>query len=165
MKNVKDIHYINPHQAWVVIPSPAGRGRRSRRIKKLFKTRGNCFFAPGVPARLMPFIYRCTVMLDLKKKRFLFSRGAVKVKGRSVKNALHVRELEWDVGTSILIPRNLKQSEDFTAIFEGETVRVNFMELLLLQALLRFDRPHKSRQWYSEKALAILVRGWKVYRN
>lgn len=140
-------------------------GERIPRLKELKKVRGNCYFTAGVSRELMDFAYRAVIQLGLREKKFLFSRGAVKKKGRSVKNACRVTEMDWDVGIEITIPHRLRYDRKIELVIEGEKQSFRLMELIVLSALMRIAGPGRPVRFYSDMAASVRAKGWGVYRE
>jgi len=157
---VVSISKVDDHEEWLLIPGYA-KSKSIRRIKELKKVRGNCCFASGVPAGIMDFIYRSVVKLGLGEERLIFSRGAVKIKNQSVSHSVSVRELDWGVGTSVIIPRKLKYGSHMKLLIDGEEYSIRIMEIIILRALLKMAFPEKSLEWCSSMAAAVIAMGWK----
>ncbi|HQL81148.1 MAG TPA: hypothetical protein PK307_03030 [Spirochaetota bacterium] len=73
---------------------------------------------------------------------------------------MDVYELDWDLGTSIIIPlkRRYDSIQNFTVA--GRTYPVRLIEIMVLSGLLRLVHGDKSENWRSAKAAAIITRGW-----
>jgi len=97
--------------------------------------------------------------------RVVTSRGSVKKNGKNVYNAVAVYELEWDLGTSIIIPQRLRHDKMVTIEVEGADYPARLMELVTLIALLRLACTGKTNSWYNSYSAKILVHGWKSFTN
>ncbi len=146
-------------ERWIVIPGTIKEGRR-RRIKELFLRKNNCFFARGVPKSIIDFTYRSVKKLGLTEKTLFFIRGTVRIKRGVVKNAVMIRELDWDVGTLITIPAGMRYRERLILDIDGEKSDLRLMELSLLHGLLQVACPKKSSAFYSNMAALVIARGW-----
>lgn len=154
------INRVDEQDRWIVVPGTSLEGKK-RRIKEVPLIRNRCQFATGVPKSINDFIYRCVVQLRLGDHKLIFSRGVVRSRNLKVKHAVSIRELEWDVGTLITIPRVLKYREMITLNIEGIDHTLRLMELVVLHGLLQVARPGKGRDYYSAAAALVLARGFK----
>lgn len=161
MKNhaVIPLNWVDDTERWIVIPGTIKEGRR-RRIKELFLKKNNCFFARGVPKSIIDFTYRSVKKLGLTGQTIFFIRGTVRTRKGVVKNAVMVRELDWDVGTLITIPSGMRYSDKLILEIECEKSELRLMELSLLHGLLQMTFPKKSSAFYSHIAALVIVRGW-----
>jgi len=153
------INWIGDTEKYILVPR-LQRKRVVKKVKRLIKLKGACYFTKGVPYKLIDFIYRAVVRLGLKERKLIFSRGSVRVKGRPTSNIVDVYELDWDLGTSIIIPlkRRYDSIQNFTVA--GRTYPVRLIEIMVLSGLLRLVHGDKSENWRSAKAAAIITRGW-----
>jgi hypothetical protein len=158
--NIIKINWINDksfHSA--LVPGYSGK-KKTRKLKELSKSKGNCFFSTGISHDLIDFIYRAVVSLKLKNKKLIFSKGAVKINERSVLNAVAVRELDWDVGLSIRIPHKLNHNKKIVLLIDDKHYSFKIMDVIVLSALLRIAYPNKTVKWCSNKAVFIMAYGW-----
>ena len=165
MKKKKDprvvaIDRVEEIDRWIVVPGTSLEGRR-RRIKEVPLGRNNCHFAAGVPKSINAFIYRAVMQLNLGEKKIIFSRGVVRSRNLKVKNAVSIKELDWDVGILITIPRLLKYGEFISLAIEGSEHRLRLMELVVLHGLLQVARPGRGRDYYAGLSALVLARGYK----
>ncbi len=153
------INWIGDTEKYILVPR-LERKRVVKKVKRLIKVKGACYFTQGVPYKLIDFIYRAVVRLGLKERKLIFSRGSVRVKGRPTSNSVDVYELDWDLGTSIIIPlkRRYDSIQNFTVA--GRIYPVRLIEIMVLSGLLRLVCGDKSENWRSAKAAAIITRGW-----
>jgi hypothetical protein len=153
------IDWIGDTEKYILVPR-LERKRVVKKVKRLIKVKGACYFTQGVPYRLIDFIYRAVVKLGLRDRKFIFSRGSVRIKGRPTSNIVDVYELDWDLGTSIIIP--LKRRFDSVGNFTvaGRKYPVRLIEIMVLSGLLRLVYGNRSENWRSAKAAAIITRGW-----
>ena len=158
------INWIDDAERFIVVPR-IEKGRIIKKIKPLRKVKGNCYFTRGVAYNLIDFIYRAIRQLELTDRKLIISRGSVKKNGRNVWNAVAVHELEWDLGTSIIIPQRLRHDKMVTVEVEGEDHVVRLMELILLNTLLRLRYKDKPAYWYDSTASLILANGWKSLQD
>lgn len=154
------INWINSTERYILVPRVV-RTRVVKKVKRLIKVKGACYFTLGVPLGLIDFIYRAVVQLRLRDRKFIFSRGAVKVKGGSSSNVVEVFELDWDLGTSIIIPRRRRYDTSLDFTIDGNVHTLRLMEIMVLSGLLRLTFPDKSEIWRSAMAASIIARGWK----
>ena len=152
------INWIGDTEKYILVPR-LERKRVVKKVKRLIKVKGGCYFTQGVPYKLIDFIYRAVVRLGLRERKLIFSRGSVKVKGRPTSNIVDVYELDWDLGTSIIIPlkRRYDSIQNFTV--DGRVYPVRLLEIMMLSGLLRLVHGDKSEKWRSAKAAAIITRG------
>lgn len=134
--------------------------RMTRRIKKLYRSKGNCYFTNGIPGGLIDFIYRAVLKLSLGKEKLIFSKGSIKINKRPVLSAIAIYKLDWDAGTSIKIPQRLKYDKTITLLIDYKEYKLRLMELIVLRGLLQLARPHKKPSWYADMAAAIIAKGW-----
>ena len=71
------INWIDDTERYILVPRME-RKRVVKKVKRLIKVKGACYFTLGVPLGLIDFIYRAVLQLRLKDRKFIFSRGAVK---------------------------------------------------------------------------------------
>jgi len=150
---------------WACVPRRPAKNPARRRYQPLNRSRGNCFFAPGVPSGVIDFCYRAAVKLKLRNRKLFFMRGALRGNGRLLFRAVALRELDWGTGTSVVIPRRLRYRDTGTFIIENRAYEIRTMELLFLQGLLRLAFPREDRSWYACRSADILARGWKTLDN
>jgi hypothetical protein len=162
--NVIHLNWIDDTERWIVIPGTIKEGRK-RRIKELFLRKNNCFFARGVPKSIIDFTYRSVKKLGLTEKNIFFIKGTVRIKKGVVKNAVMVKELDWDVGTLITIPAGMRYREKLILEIEGEKKDLRLMELAILHGLLQIAFPKKSSAFYSHMSALVIVRGWDQLRE
>ena len=156
--NIIPINWIDDAERYIPVPGYIPKNRP--RLKSFIKVKGNCYFAHGVAHKIIDFIYRSVIKLDLKEKKMVFSRGAVKWKNKNIFNSVGIRELDWDVGISIIIPRGLNYNKMVKLSVDNEVKEFRFMELIVLSGLLRLAFPKKASQWYSLMATTIMAKGW-----
>jgi hypothetical protein len=161
-KNVVSIDRTDPSDRWVPIPN---RSAGTLRLKGLYRKRGNCYFAAGVPKLIITPSYRAVLRLGMRDRTFIFSRGAVKVRGVSRKDLVSVTALDWDVGTSIIIPRGLSQRAMVVLQSPENTMEIPMMELIVLAGLIRLHSPGKGASWYYATAAKVLMYGWKALQD
>jgi hypothetical protein len=106
------------------------------------------------------FLYRAVTKLHLRESKLLVSRGSVRRNGRTVLSAVDIHELEWDMGTCIIIPTRLNYGSHLTLLIEGEAHEVRIMEMIALSGLLKIADPVKSERWRASMAVSIITRGW-----
>lgn len=154
------INWIGDTERYILVPRLV-RNRVVKRPKRLVKVKGNCYFTRGVAHGLIDFVYRAVIRLGLRDRKLIFSRGSVKSRGRPTSNMVEVLELDWDLGTSIIIPlkRNYRDRLDF--VVAGKKHSLRLMEIMTLSGLMRLTHKDKSELWRSARAAAILARGWK----
>ncbi len=158
------LNRVDSMERYVLVPGNVN-GRRNRRIKELSKVRGNCFFVKGVAHGLFDFIYRATVKLGLKDRKLIFSRGSVKTGNRPVSNRVDIYELDWDLGTSILIPMKLNYRDKVKLIISEIETELRVMEIVVLSGLIQIACPDKSIKWCREMAATVMALGWKQYES
>ena len=171
MKKKKDtnphiipINRVKESERWVPIPG-TDRVKPSARLKSLHRKRGNCYFAVGVSQKLFDFIYRSVVKLGLGEKTLIFSKGAVKSRNRSIVNSVGLKELDWDVGISMIIPKRLSYSKTLNLLVEDEEYTIRVMEIIVLAGLLKILNPKKPAQWNNDMAATIIALGWKRFEE
>lgn len=153
------INWIGDTEKYILVPR-LERKRVVKKVKRLIKVKGGCYFTQGVPLKLIDFIYRAVVKLGLRDRKLIFSRGAVKVKGRPTSNVVDVYELDWDLGTSFIIPLKRSYNDMLNFIINGKTHSLRIMEIMVLSGLLRLVHAGKSEKWRSAMAAAIIAGGW-----
>lgn len=154
------INWIDDTEKYILVPR-LERKRVVKKVKRLIKVKGNCYFTLGVPIALIDFIYRAVVKLGLRDRKLIFSRGAVKVRrDQPTSNVVEVHDLDWDLGISFIIPRKRKYVTALKFVVDGREHSVRLMEIMVLSALLRLVRPDKSEKWRSTKAAGVIVNGW-----
>ncbi len=158
-KKTVPINWIGDTEKYILVPR-LERKRVVKKVKRLIKVKGACYFTQGVPYKLIDFIYRAVIKLGLRERKLIFSRGVVKARGRPTSNSVDVYELDWDLGTSIIIPlkRRYDSMQNFTVA--GRTYPVRLIEIMVLSGLLRLVHGGKSENWRSAKAAAIITLGW-----
>ena len=153
------INRIGETEKYILVPR-LERKRVVKKVKRLIKVKGECYFTLGVPISLIDFIYRAVLKLGLRERRLIFSRGSVRINNRPTSNVVEVHELDWDLGTSLIIPMKRKYATMLDFSIGGTTHRVRLMEIMVLSALLKLIHRNKSEKWRSAKAAAIIARGW-----
>jgi hypothetical protein len=161
--NVIPINACKNTENWVMVPVHLSDRRVRFGMAEIRKKRGNCVFARGVPVRLADFIYRAVVKLGLREKKVIVARGTIKRGNRTMRTACAVRQLEWDLGTAVIIPRTLTLASTVKVRSGGEEHTLKWIEFIALQGLLELARPGKRSHWYASAAALILVKGWKVF--
>lgn len=146
---------------WGLIPAGRETNGAKRRFRAFTIRKGNCAFTRDVPRGMIEFIYRATVRLVLRKNSLAFMRGTVRRGGITLSAAVSVRELEWGMGSAVVIPRALRFSEHITLTVDGKRADVRVMELIVLKALLHLARPGRKPDWYAALAASVMVCGWK----
>lgn len=76
------INWIGDTEKYILVPR-LERKRVVKKVKRLIKVKGACYFTKGVPYKLIDFIYRAVVRLGLRDRKLIFSRGAVKAQGQA----------------------------------------------------------------------------------
>lgn len=160
LQQVVPINWTEESSRWLVIPGTVLENRK-KRIKEVKYEKVNCLFAAGVPKSIIAFIYRAVKALNLSETKLIFSRGMVRTKKDKKKYAVSVRELDWNVGTLITIPRLLKYRETITLTIDGAVFSFRLMELVVLRGLLQIARPGEETEYYPVMAALVLARGWK----
>jgi hypothetical protein len=155
------INRIGDTEKYILVPRME-RKRVVKKVKRLIKVKGECYFTLGVPVSLIDFIYRAVVKLGLRDRRLIFSRGSVKINNRPTSNVVEVLELDWDLGTSMIIPMKRKYATKLDFNIGGSRHTVRLMEIMVLSGLLKLIYRDKSEKWRSAKAVTIIARGWGV---
>lgn len=160
--NPKIVHlnHIDKSNMAAIVPGYISK-KKTRKLKELPKTKGNCLFTSGISHGLIDFIYRAVVQLKLKNKKLIFSRGAVKINNMSVLHATATRELDWDVGMSIRIPYKLHYNNTVKMNIDNTEYKLRVMEIIVLSTLLHIAYPAKKIKWCSDISVLIIARGWK----
>ncbi len=158
LKKIIPMDKTDPSDRWVPIPN---RCAGSLRLKGLFRRRGNCYFASGVPKDITTFSYRVALKLGLTKRTIIISRGLVRSGGLSRKDLVSLQELDWDVGMSMIIPRSLSRRERLEIRSNEATAGATTMELIVLAGFLRIAQPGRLPGWYNKMAMSIMLNGWK----
>ena len=160
--SVVSINWLDESERWLVVPGTVLE-KRKKRIKEINFEKSACLFASGVPKSIIDFIYRSVKKLGLSnsENRLIFSRGMVRAGKYKKKYAVSARELDWGVGTLILIPRILKYRETVRLSVDGKIHTLRMMELVVLGALLKIAFPGKTAEYYSNMAALIIAEGWK----
>jgi hypothetical protein len=153
------INWIDETERYILVPR-LERKRIVKKVKRLIKVKGACYFTQGVPLGLIDFIYRAVLQLRLRNRKIIFSRGAVKIKNRPTSNIVEVCELDWDLGTSFIIPLKRRYDTVLDFTIEGKKYALRLMEIMALSGLLRLIYPDKSEKWRSAMAASIIARGW-----
>ncbi len=153
------INRIGKTEKYILVPR-LERKRVVKKVKRLIKVKGECYFTLGVPLSLIDFIYRTVVKLGLRDRRLIFSRGSVKINSRPTSTVVEVHELDWDLGTSIIIPMKRKYTTTLAFNVGGKKHTVRLMEIMVLSGLLKLIFKDKSEKWRSAKAVTIIVQGW-----
>ena len=159
VNKVVPIDRIGDTEKYILVPR-LERRRVVKKVKRLIRVKGECYFTLGVPLSLIDFIYRAVVKLGLRDRRIIFSRGSVKINNRSTSNVVEVHELDWDLGTSMIIPMKRKYATMLDFDVGGARHAVRLMEIMVLSALLKLVFRDKSEKWRSAKAVTIITRGW-----
>ena len=141
--NIVNIDWIDKSDRCAIVPGYIN-SKKAGRLKELFKAKGNCYFTSGIAYSLIDFIYRAVIQLKIKDKKLIFSRGAVKINGKSVLHSLGIRELNWDVGVSIRIPQKLNYNKKIRLIVDDKEHELRLMEIIVLSGLLHIAYPRKS---------------------
>ena len=149
----------DPSDRWVPVPNPSAG---TLRLKGLYKKRGNCYFARGIPKTLTAFCYRSAFKLGLRDRVLIFSRGAVKKKGRSGKDRVSITDLDWGVGTSIIIPRSLRKDERLGISVNGVLGELRIMELIVLAGLFKLGETGSISARHYAMAAQVMLHGWKA---
>ncbi len=158
-QKIVPINWIEKSEQYALIPGHV-KSKKIRRIKALKNSKGSCFFTHGISKSLMDFTYRAVIKLELKDRKFLFSKGAVKQYGKLVFNAVGISNLDWDVGISIRIPHKLNYNFTTSLIIQNEEHKIRLMELIVLSALLHIAFPRKNSSWCSDMSASIIAKGW-----
>ncbi len=163
--NVTPINACQDTENWAMVPVNISGNRVRFGMVEIHKKRGRCSFAKGIPLQLTDFIYRAVVKLGIKDRKLIFARGTIKHRNRPVRRACMVRDLEWDLGTAIILPRALTLKA--TAHIKGPdgNISVRWIELVTLNGLLQVALPGKSHLWYSARALSIITGGWGRFQS
>ena len=162
LHSVVPINWLDESERWLVVPGTVLE-KRKKRIKEISFEKSACHFASGVPKSITDFIYRSAKKLGLSnsENRLIFSRGMVRSGKDKKKYAVSARELDWGVGTLILIPRVLKYRETVRLSIDGKIHTLRMMELVVLGALLKIAFPGNTAEHYSDMAALIIAGGWK----
>jgi hypothetical protein len=168
-KNLKIVRLnrINKASRCAIIPGYNNK-KKTKKLKELSKSKGNCLFSSNIAHGLIDFIYRAVVQLRIKDKKLIFSKGAVKINKMSVLHATAIHELDWDVGTSIRIPYKLNYNNTIIINIDGMIYKLRLMEIIVLSALIHITYPLKTAKWCSDMSVLIIAQGWpefdKVFR-
>lgn len=158
---VVPINRVDDTEKYILVPR-LERKRVVKKVKRLVRVKGKCYFTLGVPVSLIDFIYRAVVKLGLRDRKLIFSRGSVKINGRPTANVVEVFELDWDLGTSIIIPMKRAYADTLEFNVNGAARRLRLMEIMVLSGLLKLVYKDKSEKWRSARAAAIMALGWEV---
>ncbi len=153
------ITWIDDTERYILVPQ-LERKRVVKKVKRLIRVKGACYFTQGVPLGLIDFIYRAVLKLGLRGRKLIFSRGAVKVNRNPTSNIVEVCELDWDLGTSFIIPMKRRYDTVLEFTIAGRNHTLRLMEIMVLSAMLRLKYPDKSEIWRSAMAASIIARGW-----
>src|SRR4030042_2096392 len=153
------INWIGNTEKYILVPR-LEKKRVVKKVKRLIKVKGGCYFTQGVPLNLIDFIYRAVIKLGLRDRKLIFSRGSVKIKNRPSSSAVSICELDWDLGTSFIIPQKRTYGSTVTVVVNNKKQTVRFMEIMVLSALLKLVFKKKSEKWRTAMAAAIIARGW-----
>lgn len=153
------INWIGDTEKYILVPRMQ-RKKVVKKVKRLVKVKGSCYFTQGVPHGLIDFVYRAVIRLGLRDRKLIFSRGSVRVRNRPTSNVIEVLELDWDLGTSFIIPLKRAYRSMVRFALGDATHSVRIIEIMILSALLGLVHRDKSEKWRSAKAVAILARGW-----
>lgn len=156
---VVPINRVDKTEKYILVPRRV-KSRVVKKLKRLIKVKGECYFTLGVPIALIDFIYRAVIKLGLRDRRLIFSRGVVKIRNQPTSNIVDVHELDWDLGTSFIIPMKRRYATSLDFIVDGKRHTVRLMEIMVLSALLKLVYREKSEKWRSAKAVSIIARGW-----
>jgi hypothetical protein len=159
MSKLVRINWIGDTEKYILVPR-LEKKRIIKKLKRLIKVKGSCYFTQGVSHALIDFIYRAVIQLGLRNRKLIFSRGSVKVKGRTNSNIVEVCELDWDLGTSFIIPLKRKYHSKINLIIDGKEYALRIMEIMVLSGMLRLVHGNKSEKWRSSKAASIIALGW-----
>jgi hypothetical protein len=161
-QSIVPINWVDESDRWLVVPGTV-LDKSRKRIKEVSFEKSACLFATGVPKSIIDFIYRSVKKLGIPDTgdRLIFSRGMVRSGRDKKKYAVSVKELDWGVGTLIVIPRLLKYREHITLDIDGEVHTLRYMELVVLRALLQISLPGKASDYDPAMAAVIIARGWK----
>lgn len=155
------LDWVDKTERYILVPR-IERKRVVKKLKRLVKVKGNCYFTAGVPIRLIDTIYRATVKLGLRDRKLIISRGSVRVRGIPASNMIEVCELDWDLGTSLIIPQRQKYRAFINLIVGRTKHSVRMMELMILTCLISLVYPDKTDSWCAALSAAIIVRGWSA---
>ncbi len=155
------INRVGKTEKYILVPR-LERRRVVKKVKRLIKVKGECYFTLGVPVSLIDFIYRAVVKLGLRDRKLIFSRGSVKINRQPTSNVVEVHELDWDLGTSFIIPMKRRYATTLDFVIGGSRHTVRLMEIMVLSALLKLIHRDKSEKWRSAKAVSIIALGWGV---
>jgi len=167
------IDWVDETLKYILVPRP-GKNRIVLKVKRLIKVKGNCYFAQGVSRTLIDFIYRAVIKLGIRDRKLIFSRGSVRRMNRQTSNIVEICELDWDLGTSIIIPLKRNCSSAAYFIINDKEYRLRIMEIIVLSGLLKLVYREKSEKWRSSLAASIIAQGWgelgkgnpvKIYRS
>ena len=166
------INWIDDTEKYILVPRME-KNRVVKKVKRLIKVKGGCYFTQGVSHELIDFIYRAVIQLGLRDRKLIFSRGSVKNRKQPTSNIVEICELDWDLGTSFIIPmkRNYRSAVNF--IIDDKEYTLRIMEIMVLSGLLKLLHKDKSEKWRSSMAVLIIALGWgelkrvelpKIYR-
>jgi hypothetical protein len=159
--NVVSINRIDETDTFALVPGYKNK-KKVRKIKELKNSKGNCYFTNGISRNLINFIFRAVTQLKIKDKKLIFSRGAVKINGKSVIHAAGLRVLDWDAGISIRIPHKLNYNKKISLLVDDIEYNIRLMETITLSTLLRIAFPRKTSKWYTDMSVLIITKGWKA---
>ncbi|MBP7737854.1 MAG: hypothetical protein KA369_17870 [Spirochaetes bacterium] len=158
---VVPINRIGDTEKYILVPR-LERKRAVKKVKRLIRVKGECYFTQGVPVALIDFIYRAVVKLGLRNRKLIFSRGSVKINGRPTSNVVEVYDLDWDLGTSVIIPMKRAYGDMLDFTVGGSSRRLRLMEIMVLSGMLKLVCADKSEKWRSARAASIMALGWEV---
>ncbi len=157
------INWIDDTERYIVVPRML-RSRTVKKLKLLIKVKGNCYFTKGVPYGIIDFIYRAVIKLGLRERKLIFSRGSVKRK-KDGGAGMEICELDWDLGTSFIIPMRMRYDAMIDISIYGSRTKVRTMEIIVLAGLLGLVHPDRSFRWRSALAAAIVTHGWSEIKK
>ncbi len=159
--NVIDFDWIEKLNRWILVPS-CGKSGRYRRIKYLDRIKNSSCFAYEIQKTLLLFIYRAVIQLKLQNRKIIFMRAVVKNKyGMNTINYGEVHELDWDVGTLVVLPRSLRLKDIIKLTVDTKQYEICRLELLVIHCLLQIAFPDKPAKWYANMAAQIIALGFK----
>ncbi|PKL39913.1 MAG: hypothetical protein CVV44_06740 [Spirochaetae bacterium HGW-Spirochaetae-1] len=161
MPKITPINRVDKTEKYIVVPRLV-RGKIKKTLKRLIKVRGYCYFTQGVALGIIDFIYRAVVKLGLGDRKLIFSRGSVRAAGKVTGSTVEILELDWDLGTSIIIPMKINYHHTCRVTIDSGDHRLKIMEIIVLSGLLKLKYPEKPVRWRNDAAAAIIALGWKT---
>ncbi|MBP6290378.1 MAG: hypothetical protein KA407_01925 [Spirochaetes bacterium] len=159
-QNIIPLNKVEKTERYIVVPRLI-KGKVQKVVKPLKKIKGNCLFTCNMPHALIDFIYRSVKKLHLQDNKYIFSRGNVYINNKVVHNAVSTVTLEWDLGTSFIIPLRLQFNTFVTIEVDNKDYSVRLMELAILIALMAQAYPSLPRSSHVSNAQRVLTLGWK----